>query len=211
MEGFDPKTSFGHEVSLRYDDEDTRGDEDETVAFLARLAGRREALELAVGTGRIALPLTRAGVRVDGIEMSQHMVDRMGEKPGGAEVDVTIGDMSQVSTGMTVDQLSTTFSALADPTRRAILAQLAEGEATVNELAEPFPITLQAVSKHLKVLERAGLIARGRSAQLRPSRLQGEALREAFDWLSAYRDFWGGSFDRLGEHLREIQKGPTHD
>ena len=74
---------------------------------------------------------------------------------------------------MPVDQLSTTFSALADPTRRAILAQLAEGEATVNELADPFPITLQAVSKHLKVLERAGLIARGRSAQLRPSRLEG--------------------------------------
>jgi SAM-dependent methyltransferase len=101
MEGFDPKTSFGHDVSLRYDDEDTRGDEDETVAFLARLAGGREALELAVGTGRIALPLTRAGVRVDGIEMSQHMVDRMREKPGGVEVDVTIGDMSQVSTGRT--------------------------------------------------------------------------------------------------------------
>ena len=80
MEGFDPKTSFGHEASLRYDDEDTRGDEDETVAFLTRLAGRREALELAVGTGRIALPLTRAGVRVDGIEMSRHMVDRMREK-----------------------------------------------------------------------------------------------------------------------------------
>jgi DNA-binding transcriptional ArsR family regulator len=107
-----------------------------------------------------------------------------------------------------VDQLSTTFSALADPTRRAILARLAEGEATVNELADPFPITLQAVSKHLKVLERAGLIARGRSAQLRPSRLQGEALREASDWLAGYRRFWEGSFDRLDEHLRAIQKGP---
>jgi DNA-binding transcriptional ArsR family regulator len=109
---------------------------------------------------------------------------------------------------MPVDQLSTTFSALADPTRRAILARLAEGEATVNELADPFPITLQAVSKHLKVLERAGLIARGRSAQLRPSRLQGEALREASDWLAGYRRFWEGSFDRLDEHLRAIQKGP---
>jgi DNA-binding transcriptional ArsR family regulator len=107
-----------------------------------------------------------------------------------------------------VDQLSTTFSALADPTRRAILARLAEGEATVNELADPFPITLQAVSKHLKVLERAGLIARGRSAQLRPSRLQGEALKEASDWLAGYRRFWEGSFDRLDEHLRAIQKGP---
>jgi DNA-binding transcriptional ArsR family regulator len=103
---------------------------------------------------------------------------------------------------MPPDQLSTTFSALADPTRRAILARLAQGEATVNELAEPFPITMQAVSKHLKVLERAGLIARGRSAQLRPSRLQGEALREAAEWLSEYRGFWEESFDRLGEHLR---------
>ena len=112
---------------------------------------------------------------------------------------------------MTVDQLSTTFSALADPTRRAILAQLARGEATVNELAEPFPITLQAVSKHLKVLERAGLIARGRSAQLRPSRLQGDALKEASDWLSEYRRFWEGSFDRLGQHLHEIQKGDRDD
>jgi DNA-binding transcriptional ArsR family regulator len=106
-----------------------------------------------------------------------------------------------------VDQLSTTFSALADPTRRAILARLAEGEATVNELAEPFPITVQAVSKHLKVLERAGLIARGRSAQLRPSRLQADALRQAADWLAGYRGFWEGSFDRLDEHLRAIQKG----
>jgi DNA-binding transcriptional ArsR family regulator len=109
-----------------------------------------------------------------------------------------------------VDQLSTTFAALSDPTRRAILARLAQGEATVNELAKPFPITLQAVSKHLKVLERAGLIARGRNAQLRPSRLQGEALKEAADWLAGYRGFWEGSFDRLEEHLREIQKGPAN-
>jgi DNA-binding transcriptional ArsR family regulator len=114
-------------------------------------------------------------------------------------------------TTSTVDQLSTTFAALADPTRRAMLARLAEGEATVSELAEPFPITLQAVSKHLKVLERAGLIARGRSAQLRPSRLQGEALKEAADWLAGYREFWEGTFDRLDEHLREIQKGPRND
>jgi DNA-binding transcriptional ArsR family regulator len=107
-----------------------------------------------------------------------------------------------------VDQLSTTFAALADPTRRAILARLAEGDATVNQLAEPFPITMQAVSKHLKVLERAGLIARGRRAQLRPSRLQGDALKEAADWLADYRGFWEGSFDRLGEHLLEIQREP---
>jgi DNA-binding transcriptional ArsR family regulator len=108
---------------------------------------------------------------------------------------------------MAVDQLSTTFAALADPTRRAILARLADGEATVNELAEPFPISLQAVSKHLKVLERAGLITRGRNAQLRPSRLQGAALKEVADWVAGYRRFWGESFDRLDEHLREIQKG----
>jgi DNA-binding transcriptional ArsR family regulator len=112
-----------------------------------------------------------------------------------------------VNTTVAVDQLSTTFGALADPTRRAILARLAKGEATVNELAEPFPITVQAVSKHLKVLERAGLITRERSAQLRPSRIHGEALRDAADWLAAYRRFWEGSFDRLEEHLREIQKG----
>jgi DNA-binding transcriptional ArsR family regulator len=108
---------------------------------------------------------------------------------------------------MAVDQLSTTFSALADPTRRAILERLAEGEATVNELAEPFPITLQAVSKHLKVLERAGLITRGRTAQLRPSRLEGDALKEASDWLAGYRGFWEGTLDRLGEHLQRMQKG----
>ena len=103
---------------------------------------------------------------------------------------------------MPVDELSATFAALADPTRRAILARLADGEATVTELAEPFPITVQAVSKHLKVLERAGLIARGRSAQLRPSRLQGAAFKEAADWLDGYRDFWERRFDRLDEHLR---------
>jgi len=102
-----------------------------------------------------------------------------------------------------VDPLSSTFAALADPTRRAILARLAEGEATVNELAEPFPITVQAVSKHLKVLERAELITRGRSAQLRPSRLQGSPLKEAVDWLENYRRFWQESFDRLGARLQE--------
>jgi DNA-binding transcriptional ArsR family regulator len=100
------------------------------------------------------------------------------------------------------DQLTLTFAALADPTRRAILTRLARGEATVNELAEPFPISLQAVSKHLKVLERAGLIARGRSAQLRPSRLQGEALRDVAEWVAEFRGFWEESFDRLDEHLQ---------
>ncbi len=112
---------------------------------------------------------------------------------------------------MTTDQLTTTFAALADPTRRAILARLAQGEATVNELAEPFPITLQAVSKHVKVLERAGLIARGRSAQMRPSRLQGTALKQASEWLAEYREFWDDRFDRLDDHLRDIQRGPRHE
>jgi DNA-binding transcriptional ArsR family regulator len=104
---------------------------------------------------------------------------------------------------MATDQLSVTFAALADPTRRAILARLIEGEATVAELAEPFPITGQAVSKHLRVLERAGLIQRGRSAQRRPSRLNGPALREAAEWFHTYRAFWEGGFDRLDERLRD--------
>jgi DNA-binding transcriptional ArsR family regulator len=106
-----------------------------------------------------------------------------------------------------VDQLTSTFAALADPTRRAILSRLTEGEATVNELADPFPISVQAVSKHLKVLERAGLITRGRSAQLRPSRLHGEPLRDAVEWLETYRQFWQGSFDRLDERLQTTKKG----
>jgi SAM-dependent methyltransferase len=101
MKGFDPRTSFGYDVSKRYDAVDTRGDEEQTVAFLARLAGQRDALEFAVGTGRIALPLAQVGVRVDGIEMSRHMVDRMHEKPDGRKVEVTMGDMSRVTTGRT--------------------------------------------------------------------------------------------------------------
>jgi DNA-binding transcriptional ArsR family regulator len=110
-----------------------------------------------------------------------------------------------------VDQLSNTFAALADPTRRAILERLAEGEATVNELAEPFPISVQAVSKHLKVLEGAGLIARGRTAQLRPSRLQGGPLKEAVDWLERYRRFWERGFDRLDARLRTTEKGHRNE
>jgi DNA-binding transcriptional ArsR family regulator len=109
---------------------------------------------------------------------------------------------------MAVDQLTRTFAALADPTRRAILGRLAEGEATVNELAEPFPISVQAVSKHLKVLERAGLITRGRTAQLRPSRLRAAPLKDAVDWLEEYRAFWEGSFDRLQARLQATEKGP---
>jgi DNA-binding transcriptional ArsR family regulator len=101
-----------------------------------------------------------------------------------------------------VDPLTTTFAALADPTRRAILSRLADGDATVNELAEPFPISVQAVSKHLKVLERAGLITRGRRAQLRPSHLEGAPLKEAAAWIDEYRPLWQGSFDRLEERLQ---------
>jgi DNA-binding transcriptional ArsR family regulator len=101
------------------------------------------------------------------------------------------------------DQLSTTFAALADPTRRAILERLVDGEATVNELAEPFPITVQAVSQHLKVLEQAGLITRGRTAQLRPARLDGASLRGAVDYLERYRRFWDRSFDQLDARLRD--------
>jgi DNA-binding transcriptional ArsR family regulator len=104
---------------------------------------------------------------------------------------------------MATDQLSATFAALADPTRRAILARLSDGDATVKELAQPFPMTLQAVSQHLQVLERAGLIERGRSAQLRPSRLRGEPLRDAAEWLERYRAFWDAGFDRMDERLRD--------
>jgi DNA-binding transcriptional ArsR family regulator len=110
---------------------------------------------------------------------------------------------------MPVDTLSSTFSALADPTRRAILERLTDGEATVNELAAPFPVTVQAVSKHLKVLEHAGLITRGRAAQWRPARLRGRPLEDAADWLARYRRFFEDSFERLDEHLRSMQK--EHD
>ena len=103
------------------------------------------------------------------------------------------------------DPLSTTLSALADPTRRAILARLAWGEATVTELAEPFAMSLPAVSKHLKVLQRAGLIARGREAQWRPCRLQPEPLKDIADWVEHYRRFWEESLDRLDDYLKEVQ------
>jgi DNA-binding transcriptional ArsR family regulator len=103
-------------------------------------------------------------------------------------------------------QLDSVFSALADPTRRAILTRLASGEATVSELAEPFSMTLPAISKHVKVLERAGLVERGREAQRRPCRLCPDPLREALGWLAGHPEFWEGSFDRLSEHLNAIQK-----
>ena len=103
------------------------------------------------------------------------------------------------------DQLSTTFAALADPTRRAILARLASGECSVSELAEPFDMSLPAISKHLKVLERAGLISRGRDAQRRPSRLEPKPLAEATEWLERYREIWEGNFQRLDALLDELK------
>lgn len=109
------------------------------------------------------------------------------------------------------DPISTTFAALADPTRRALLARLSGGEASVTELAAPFQMTLPAVSKHLKVLERAGLIARGREAQWRPCRLQAGPLKQADEWLESYRRFWEESFDRLENYLRDLQEEPTNE
>ena len=108
---------------------------------------------------------------------------------------------------MQTDPLSAKFAALADPTRRAILARLCEGEASVNELAEPFDMSLPAVSKHLKVLEKAGLISRGREAQWRPARLEPMGLKGVAEWLEHYRRFWDASFDRLDAYLQKLQKG----
>jgi len=107
---------------------------------------------------------------------------------------------------MSPDRLNATFAALADPTRRAILARLASGETSVSELAEPFEMSLPAVSKHLKVLQRAGLIARGREAQWRPCRLAAGPLKDASDWLERYRRFWEESFDRFEDYLRDLQR-----
>jgi len=110
-----------------------------------------------------------------------------------------------------VDRLSLTFGALADPTRRAILARLAKGQASVTELAQPFDMTLPAVSKHLKVLEQAGLISRGRDAQWRPARLEAAPLKEIDDWVERYRRFWEQSLGRLDSYLRELQGGDKKD
>src|SRR5215204_718973 len=112
---------------------------------------------------------------------------------------------------MSPDTLDSTFAALSDPTRREILARLASGEASVKELADPFEMTLPAVSKHLKVLERAGLISRGRVAQSRPCRLEAGPLREVADWVEQYRRFWEQSFDRLDEYLHELRRGENED
>ncbi|HUO22863.1 MAG TPA: metalloregulator ArsR/SmtB family transcription factor [Caulobacteraceae bacterium] len=108
---------------------------------------------------------------------------------------------------MTPDPLSLTLAALADPTRRAILARLSQGEATVSDLAAPFDMSLPAVSKHLKVLEKAGLISQGRRAQWRPCRLEGAPLRELADWMDSYRRFWDQNLDRLDGYLQDLQRG----
>jgi DNA-binding transcriptional ArsR family regulator len=107
---------------------------------------------------------------------------------------------------MSTDHLSTTFAALADPTRRAILARLAQGEATVGELAEPFALSLPTVSKHLKVLQRAGLVSQGRKAQWRPCRLETAPLQDIAAWMEDYRRFWDESYDRLDDYLRDLQR-----
>lgn len=112
---------------------------------------------------------------------------------------------------MSTDTLSSTFAALADPTRRAILARLSEGEATVNELAAPFDISLPAVSKHLKVLENAGLITRGREAQWRPCQLNAGPLQDAATWIDQYRHIWEGRFDRLDDYLQELKNKQQHE
>jgi DNA-binding transcriptional ArsR family regulator len=116
---------------------------------------------------------------------------------------------------MTADHLSTIFGALADPTRRAILTRLASGETTVTELAKPLDMSLPAVTKHLKVLQRAGLISQGRQAQWRPCRLEAAPLKNASDWIEQYRKFWEESLDRLGDYLRELQskekRGDEHE
>ena len=111
-----------------------------------------------------------------------------------------------MATSSPTDELSRTFAALADPTRREILARLMRGEASVNELAEPFALSLQAVSKHIKVLETAGLITRGKNAQWRPARLHGAPLGQAWQWLQPYKPFWDDSFDALDDHLRAMKK-----
>ena len=116
-----------------------------------------------------------------------------------------------MSTNITVDHLSATFSALADPTRRAMLARLAKGEASVNELAAPFSMSLPAVSKHIKVLEKAGLVTKGRDAQWRPCRIDAEQLKVAMDWIGQYKQFWEERLDRLDTYLLTLQQNPDHD
>jgi DNA-binding transcriptional ArsR family regulator len=122
-------------------------------------------------------------------------------------ITVRLSNPEVMALTATLDRLDATFAALADPTRRAILARLAHGEASVKDLAEPFAMTQPAISKHLKVLERAGLVSRGRDAQRRPCRLEAEPLRDATTWLAGYRRFWSESYERLESLLDELQEG----
>jgi DNA-binding transcriptional ArsR family regulator len=124
---------------------------------------------------------------------------------GGRKRIKPVGYLTERCNAMTPDRLSNTFAALADPTRRAILARLASGEASVTELAKPFEMSLPAVSKHLKVLERASLIKRGREAQWRPCRLEAAPLRDVSEWVERYRRFWEESFERLDDYLRQLK------
>ena len=142
------------------------------------------------------------GPRTQGNGQGGKPVDRCADKAHTQPYGCSIGRLIEVAD----DQLSLTFAALADPTRRAILARLADGEATVNELAEPFSISLQAISKHLKVLERAGLITRGRDAQWRPCRLEPAPLENASDWIERYREIWRDRFDRLEQEIQAMQR-----
>ena len=119
-------------------------------------------------------------------------------------ISIDLGPLADICNQMVTENLDTVFAALADPTRRAILARLAQGEASVTALTLPFPISRPAVSKHLRVLERAGLVARGRDAQWRPCRLDAAPLRAAAQWIEGYRRFWDGSFDRLDDYIETL-------
>src|SRR5215204_1400272 len=171
---------FGAEATVSLDDHETPEERIEVVRGLTGPFGADLVIDCS----------GHPSAGPEGIEML---------RDGGTYVE-----MGQFTDAGTLDA---TFAALADPTRRAILARLAFGEASVNELAEPFDMTLPGVSKHLKVLERAGLVSRGRVAQSRPCRLEAAPLREAADWVESYRRFWEGSFDRLEDYLRELQRG----
>lgn len=143
--------------------------------------------------------------------ISDHSDTSFNRQVDRAPTTVYLTPQLHTKAAMTPDPLSAQFAALADPTRRAILARLCEGEATVNELAEPFDMSLPAVSKHLKVLEKAGLISRSREAQWRPAKLEPMALKGVADWLDHYRRYWDASFDRLDSYLRNLQKGKDDD
>jgi len=156
------------------------------------------------------MPVRNAWIRVSSkIRLGSECEKGLDRESGPMYLTYRLNTMSALLS--TPDRLSSTFAALADPTRRAILARLASGEVSVTEIAAPFEMSLPAVSKHLKVLERAGLVARGRDAQWRPCRLSAGPLRDVADWVERYRRFWTESFDRLDEYLGEVQKKEKKD